>query len=214
MKIVWAPNPLRTVVELDDADRTLLRERIKSEEFENIITSAAFALDPGFDTKRTPEQGLAEARRWLDLNHLLDDEVRHGKTFTQRLDEKLAWCTEELGREHCGDCTCVAASCLKCHAERLLGVDTTAGLGKHEASKIGCAFRDGATIDEAVQRLADYVPTWNETWRDRATFDLHVPRWIEEGKRAHAWLIAYRSAHFAAAPATPHPQDQKEKHGT
>lgn len=208
MNIVWAPNPLRTVVELDDADRTLLRERIKSEEFENYITSAAFALDPGFDTKRTLEQGLAEARRWLDLGHILDDEERHGKTFTQRLDEKLAWCIEELASEHCGDCTCVPSSCLKCHAERLIGIDTTKGLGKHEASKIGGAFRKGKTLEEVIAWLADYRPTWNETWRDRATFDQHVPRWIEEGKRAHAWLVEYRSAHFADVNRTTSAKDK------
>lgn len=59
---------------------------------------------------------------------------------------------------HMGDCTCVPASCPKCYAESLLGVDTIEGLGKYEAGKIHDVFCphndfDERTIDEVLEEL-------------------------------------------------------------
>lgn len=209
MRVIWAPNPLRSIVELDDADTLLLRERLKVQELQERITSAYFALDPEHQAwlatirskERTPEKSLTEALTWLDLDYLLDGAERHGKTLDQALDERLASYVQELASEHSGDCTCVPCSCLKCQAESLLGIDTIAGLGNHEACNIGVVFKanEGETsIEDALQRLASYRPVWSPDNRySEEEFQKHVPRWTEEGRRAHAWLDAYRREHFA-----------------
>src|SRR6185369_3125953 len=91
---------------------------------------------------QTPEQALDEARRWLNLSYLLDDEPgTNGKTFSESLDQHVSDYVVELAGEHSGDCVCFPCSCVKCHAESLLGVDTIPGLGKHSAYKVGAAFK-------------------------------------------------------------------------
>ena len=159
MNIVWAKNPLETRVELDDADKLLLLERLKAEHLED------YGEDQADD-------------KWLE--------------------ERAADYTQELLGKHVGDCTCVPCSCSKCYAEMLLGIDTTKGLGKHSAYKIDGAFSGDASIEEAIQKLENYQPTYNlsSSW-PKEEWEKHIPRWLEEGKRAHAWLVAYRDAHFA-----------------
>lgn len=207
MKIIWAMNPLKTVVELDDADKRYLRERIKTELLEDRITSASLTLDPKHQAwlaerghGLTSEQVLDAARGHLDLAYLFDAERGpDGQTFDEYLDLRLARYVAGLAEDHEGDCVCVPCSCMKCHAESLIGINTIAGLGKHSASKIGHAFRGGASIDQAVQRLVTYRPIWEpgRGWNSREDFERHVPRWIEEGKRALEWLVAYRDEHWA-----------------
>lgn len=119
---------------------------------------------------------------------------------TAKLDiikKEVADYTQELLSKHIGDCTCVPCSCTKCRAESMLEIDTIRGLGKHSSYKIDSAFSGGASIDEAIHRLENYQPTYdpNSKW-PRSDWEQHVPRWIEEGKRAHAWLVAYRDEHF------------------
>jgi hypothetical protein len=208
--IVWAPNPLRTRIELDDVGRRFLWMRLKLQAHEDCMCDAFFELNAEHrktnrdGTPRTLEERAAAAAKILDLDYILGDEERNGKKIDQYIDERAASFAEDLLAEHCGDCTCVPCSCTKCYAEGLLGIDTLAGLGKHEASKIGGAFKpkDGeeVSIEEAVSRLEDYhpvylgPPSWPyEEWQK------HVPRWIEEGKRAYEWLETYRRAHFAAS---------------
>jgi hypothetical protein len=207
MKILWNPNPLLSVVELDDADKKLLWHRTKIEQLEKKIASAHFDLDAKYGEwltsigkGRSLDATVAEALRSLDYAHVCGDENRSDRTF----DEYVDWLTREyveaLSLGHGGDCTCVPCSCTKCHAEMLVGVDTIAGLGKHEASYIGGAFAPkGAparTIDEAIAHLSDYEPKDVKDWGIP-----HVARWREEARRAHEWLIAYRREHFGTSSA-------------
>lgn len=92
----------------------------------------------------------------------------------------------ELEKVHCGDCTCVPASCTKCHAEETAGVETTAGLGRHEGHALS-GFKAGTTIDEMVEKLK--VPSVaTEDWQRP-----HIGRWTAERSRALAWLIKYKA---------------------
>jgi hypothetical protein len=198
MRIAWAENPLETRVELDAADRLLLRAKLKVEYLEDRIVSAYFELTPKHTSHVDADARVVRAAQILDIDYVLDDEARDGKTLTEWLEAQAADYEQELLGKHVGDCTCVPCSCTKCHAENMLGVDTVRGLGKHSAYKIDSAFANGASIHEAVERLANYKPTHDpaSSW-PREDWEKHVPRWIEEGKRAHAWLAAYRDEHFA-----------------
>jgi|SRR5580692_7191686 hypothetical protein len=193
MKIIWTPNPLSTVVELDEHDLSLLWHRLKIERLEERIGQARFDLnqeDREWHNKnikeRTLDEAVASALKQLDV-----DNVEEG------LAADMTDCAKELSAKHSGDCTCVPCSCLKCHAETLMGVETITGLGKHEASYIDGAFADGRTIAEALGYLMDYRPTKGKGWEQfmDEEFQVHVPRWIEEAKRAHAWLETYRETH-------------------
>ena len=203
MRIVWNQNPLATVVELDDFDKKLLWHRMKIAQLEEMIGEAHFDLDPEHQEwcrtalkERCPVDFVADARKNLDYPYICGDEKRRDKSFDEYIEERAGEYADELALVHVGDCTCIACSCLKCHAERLIGVDTIPGLGKHEASYIGGNFtsKDGVprTLDEVIAHLADYEP------KDVPEWGLpHVDRWREEAKRAHAWLVAYQREHFA-----------------
>ncbi len=201
MRIVWAENPLNTRVELDGPDLKLLKEKLKSERLEDCLVSASFDLSSDALSRnkdKTAEERIAMAVQTLDADYLLDEAKRGGKTFSERLDESVVSYVQDLLDPHCGDCTCVAYSCSKCHAEGLLGVDTTKGLGKHPATKINAAFKEGGDIEGAIRWLSTYQPTHDpkSNWAHEE-WAVHVPRWVEEGKRAHAWLVAYKAEHFS-----------------
>jgi len=197
MKITWTENPLETRVELDVDDKLLLHERLKVEYLEDRLISTCIELNPDQRVNTTIEERVERARRALDIDFSLDDEEKDGQTLSQYLEGRAADFAQELMGKHIGDCTCVPCSCTKCRAESMLGIDTIKGLGKHTAYKIDAAFKGDVTIDEAIRRLEDYQPTYdpNSKW-PRSDWEQHVPRWIEESKRAHAWLVAYRDEHF------------------
>jgi len=81
---------------------------------------------------------------------------------------------------HIGDCTCVPCSCLKCHAEGYLGIDTIPGLANYLAYKVNVAFgRDNErSLDEAIVALEPQSSLWDSA----------------EIRQAQEWLIGYRAA--------------------
>jgi hypothetical protein len=78
-----------------------------------------------------------------------------------------------------------------------MDINTISGLGKHEASSIDNAFTSGKTIDQVLDYLASYHPVKGIGWEkfSEEDFQVHVPRWIEETKRAYVRLSKYRSEH-------------------
>jgi hypothetical protein len=212
MKILWNPNPLATVIELDDFDKRLLRLRLTVEKLQQRMFEAYFDLNPqdrAWHNKevgdRPLEAAVEAALKALDVPYVGGDEKRSGKSFEEYIDEQLDECVHELSSVHCGDCTCVPSSCMKCYVEGLVGTNTTAGLDKHAGSSVQGAFMTGPkgglvpTLDEAIESLREYRPTKGDGWGNRSDeeFQSHVPRWIEEAKTAHVWLVAYRREHFA-----------------
>ena len=202
MRINWNHNPLLTVVELDEHDRQLLVLRTKVEMLEGRISEAHFDLDAehgawlkSIGKGRELSEAVEEAIRSLDYPYVCGDVDRNGQSFDVYVSERAKMYADELALGHSGDCTCVPCSCLKCHAENLVGIDTIAGLGKHEASYIGGAFgpKDSPrTLDAALVSLSDYEPKDVQEWGIP-----HVERWRGEAKRAHEWLIAYQREHFS-----------------
>jgi hypothetical protein len=193
MKITWAPNPLATVVELDEHDRAILWHRLKIERLEEHMGQAHFDLSPEtreWHNKNVKERTLDEAVA-AALKHLDVEDIN------VRLAEDVDTYAKELAEKHYGDCTCDPCSCFKCHVESLMGVDTIKGLRKHEARAIDGAFAEGRTIAQALDYLKDYRPTKGKGWEKftEEDFQVHVPRWVEETKRARAWLEKYRAEH-------------------
>jgi hypothetical protein len=46
MKITYTPNPLRTIVELDDHEKEIFKLKLKIDELEENLGSASLSLDP------------------------------------------------------------------------------------------------------------------------------------------------------------------------
>jgi hypothetical protein len=198
LKILWAQNPLLTVVELDEFDKEILWHRLKIERLEGCLAQGHFGLTVKFNEWRKStcngwslDVAVDEALRDMGYDYVCGDTQRNGKSFDVEIDELTEACVAELAMGHSGDCTCVPCSCDKCHAETLVGVNTINGLGKHEASYIAGAFESQRTLDEAVAHLTDYEPKNVPEWGLP-----HVDRWREETRRAHEWLLAYRRDHF------------------
>ncbi len=182
MLIRWHKNPIRTTIELTESEKEAFRLKVRLWEYEEAVRTALFLLD---DERKNgkfydPKRALSALEHALEpKEHLADDYLR-----------------ELESGFHCGDCTCVAMSCSRCHAESILGVDTLEGLGKHAARKIDGAFGENSekSIDEALESLSDYQPTRSGAWLDlpEAEFEKHVPRWQQEAKAAHGWLLNYK----------------------
>jgi hypothetical protein len=193
MKITYHKNPLYSTVELDEQDKKELWLKIKLEEMEERLFDVHFNLQEGehFD--------LESARNSADPEYYCTDEK---SPIDKRCDQLLEHYITELQSSHCGDCTCVACSCSKCHAESLLGINTTPGLEKHAASKINGAFgKDNVkSIDEAIDYLANYEINpdhyTSEAWKKLGGHEQYVPRWMAEAKFAHDWLVNYKNEHF------------------
>lgn len=204
MKIIWNQNPLKTVIELEPLEIELLRHKLMIEEMEWAICGGWMHLD-------------ADDKDWYDPVKARDElkhEYWHSDKYKARIQEMLDYYVAELKGIHSGDCTCVPCSCDKCHAEGLLGLNTTKGLGNHEGSKVNAAFSykdaDGnwcdRTIDEAIAQLekevdwsyealpADSAWKTNSRW-DKAQYEYHIPRWKKERENALAWLKNYREEH-------------------
>jgi hypothetical protein len=206
VRIIWNPNPLATVIELDDHDKALLRLRLKIEDLQERLLIAHFTLSR--DGGKAPlADRVATAVAKMDVVFILDDERRDGLSFDESLDAELVRTVDDLAGVHSGDCTCAPSSCLKCIGESLVGTDTTAGLGKHPGAKIYNAFLPASkgdpvpTLEEAIDSIRDFRPTMGPEWkRGEEDFKQHVPRWIREAKEAHEWLLAYQREHFGERP--------------
>ena len=198
MKIIWNPNPLRTVIECDENDLQLIHDKIMIEEQRNYIYNLQWQLKE--DTKRyNPNSVLKDLK---EFDH---------KNLQKQVDDLTIQAAEDLKQIHVGDCTCIPCSCMKCFAEDYLGVNTIKGLGKHEASNIISAFGgygepgkdDPFTIDEALENLQNYkVESFedNEAWKGsgftKEYYDIWIPEWEAQHRRAYKWLLNYKKEHF------------------
>lgn len=199
MKFIWNDNPMRTSVVLDDADRRLLRALVEVEELRECIGGAHLDLDPEWrqqHSKTEDSVAIQNAIMCLRYEWIEGEAEVCGKTFAQHVDDRTALYARELeSGVHDGDCTCVACSCLKCHAERLAGIDTIGGLTKGMGHAIAHRFAPGKTSADVVAELRAYAPNPNDCERLRA----HHDRWVADARAAADWLERYRSEKLGAA---------------
>lgn len=188
MKINWNQNPFYTKVEIDDRDKQMILLAYQNEEYTNILCSLDMELNGKFNRPALSdlEEIKKQTGKWGDICNLTVDS------------EEVQCYISYLDTEHMGDCTCVPCSCIRCHVEYMLGIDTIKGLGKHEANKVQGAYgKDGnKTIDEAIAYL-EKVPDYKkpDTWPDSVGWDVHIPRWERERESALKWLKAYKEEH-------------------
>lgn len=190
MKIDWAENPLCTKIVLTDEEKNHFKTKIQLNAARDRLATAHFYL-----SEREDWFNLERARRETDIF------TEDGEDYIDDAKDLYELYLEDLnGASHIGDCTCFAASCSKCQAEHLLGIDTIEGLGKHEANKIQTAFKKYETINEVLWYLKDYkveIPKdLNPAWGGVENFKKHIPRWEREGQNAYVWLKKYRDDHF------------------
>lgn len=195
MKIIWNQNPLRTVVELDEHEKEVLWYKVKIQEMEELLYTAHFHLTPDYGYFNA-----AKVQQACDPSYFISDEYNKDKPslINQTVDERHKTYLDALQGSHDGDCICHACSCIKCHAEQLLGVDTILGLRKHQAAAIHQAcggWKEQIPIEQAIKTLEEYdahkrIPQWKgeQKWYDK---------WNLDHKQAAEWLKMYKNTHFS-----------------
>lgn len=203
MKITWNKNPLLTTIELDDAEKELLRWKVKAEELTDLIEEAKYDLGQVDRPPAKKEAAECVETALKTLKHYdLYAGVERENSLAREVDRMFGFYIEALSESHEGDCVCMACSCTKCHTEVLLGIDTMPGLEKHAANKIANAFgKDNEkSIEEAIASLENYKvtpPTGQlEGWSKVGGWEKHVPRWTKEAADAATWLKQYKEDHF------------------
>lgn len=188
MKINWHPNPFRTTVEIDDRDKQMLLLAIQNEQYSEILCSLKLDLNGEFNRPALTDLEVIkkEVDKWGGICNLDVD--------SEEVQNYISY----LNTEHMGDCTCVPCSCMRCHAEEMLGINTIKGLGKHQANSVLGAFgKDGnKTINEALVSLYT-IREYRKpaTWPDSVGYEVHIPRWESERISAAAWLKQYKEEH-------------------
>ena len=186
MNIIYQPNPLATIVELDDHDREVLKLKLIINDVNETFVEAYFHLTEG------KNYNPSAAKKLL----LCDDDLEEKQSA--KATRLLNICQSELRKAHVGDCICVPCSCVKCYAESFLGINTIKDLRKHEASHINSAFNSGKTLDEVIKHLENYAdapkPGWAATRPE--LYESSLPRFLQEATAAAIWLKEYSAAHF------------------
>lgn len=189
MKIKYAENPLATIVELDEIETKEFWYKVKIEKLQDLLFDAHFHLQEGskyFD--------LNLARKAADPDYYLDEDDNGIPKINDWVNENTKLHIWELKECHCGDCTCVPATCHKCLAEALLGINTIEGLNKHEGHLIQSEFAKTENIDEVIQSLKR-ITVYASTTILQAPRD-HAYEWIKNAKTAYEWLTKYKEKHF------------------
>jgi hypothetical protein len=185
MIIHWNPNPLKSSIELNEHEREILRLKIHIEILENKIYDAHYHLKGNHGKDRIDVA--------LGVDSLKPERLK------ETIDGLFGIYLKELSDYHSGDCCCIPCSCLKCHVEVMLGVNTMKGLRQHEASHIRAAFAHDnnfvINIEDCITWLRNYEPEKKGDW-SRINFESHVARWKQEARNAALWLAQYREAHF------------------
>jgi hypothetical protein len=91
----------------------------------------------------------------------------------------------------------VPATCSRCLAEEIIGINTTEGLGQKAGHAIQSAFgfEDKVTIDEALESLRNFTATKTDVWSSYTDHEFQelVAKWKADADTAYEWLLAYKN---------------------
>lgn len=132
------PNPLASIIEIDDRDKEFIRMKHKISEMEELMWNA-------HRDRNDPEK----VHHWLEPKYLLDGE------FDKSIDDYVNVLILELAGQHGGDCTAFPAGCGKCLVEDYLGI-TTVPFSKGVGHAIDYAFRYGKTVKNSMRILKEW----------------------------------------------------------
>lgn len=197
MNIIWKPNPLTSIVEVDDNDKERMLLAYKDDRYCSLLIRIQNGVKGKFNQpKWTLEQVETEVEKWRKICEMDIDSP------------ELTAYIDDLSGVHIGDCTCIACSCMKCWGESLLGISTIEGLGNHEGANLWSAFtkpgRDTYDedswhddIDLALEYLNTPISeTPNKHYEGKEDlWKSCIPRWESERKNAYKWLKAYKEEH-------------------
>jgi len=130
MEIIYSQNPSYSLYVLDDKDKEILGLKLELEDCLDQLTMGQYILTRDMDINEKVSKALSYLDRFEE-----DDEVKESKFY---IDKANKWLKDtDL---HDGDCVCISGSCIKCHVDRLLGIDTTFNIRKHDFHWIRSAF--------------------------------------------------------------------------
>lgn len=187
MKIIYHENPLCSTIELDEVEKKELFYQIKIQKMNELLFNAHFYLqnDQHYD--------IEKAKKSLDPNYWDesddDDKTQLDKSCMEDLEVYLT----HLSSKHVGDCVCIPCSCIKCHAENMLNIDTIKGLGKHQAHYIDLAFNYKNNIEDALYYLKNYQEITDLKKNEHNK--QYINRWLKEASEAYEWLLNYKNKH-------------------
>lgn len=184
MEIIYNWNPLNTIVQLNEFEKKEFWYKLKLEELADTIHTINYSLREG------QSFNLDRAREESNPSYFFSTKVGNKSEIDERIDELHSCYLAELSSSHCGDCTCVPTTCLKCYAEDMLGVNTIPGIGKHGLYKIDAACRSSTNINEAISNLEN--PSIKADWDG---WEAYAPRWTKEYQDAANWLRRYKEIH-------------------
>lgn len=164
-KILYAENPLRSKVVVDETTKLLLAKSIEVEE----LYTAVYDLC----------NGRLEDKSFTEIAEDVEKEVERQMSYLLPSLESGEW--------HSGDCTDCCFSCSKCYAEDMLGIYTLQGFSK--PYYVDLAFSNGRDkIDDAIQYLKDNPAevSWEGSEKYVKTWQKHIDNTIEELERYKA----------------------------
>jgi hypothetical protein len=149
MDIVYSQNPSYSVYILDDREKEILGLRLELEDYIDRICMADYSLGTCRPESDVTIQ-IDIAKSYLGYDESKDDLHEPGH-YIKKAEHWLV--DAEL---HEGDCVCISGPCVKCHIDRLLGIDTTHGFRKHDFYYIRCLYKHlgvDATCEQALQHI-------------------------------------------------------------
>lgn len=207
MEIIYKHNPLLNKVILNDTEKKLLFWKIVLSEFEDEIWSLKFRLESYLDNKLDPDEIGHEPLKEYTKEFLADpirktyekiDTIAEGMIKIEYDESKIKYFIDALQEMHDGDCISQPCSCLKCHAESMLDIESMPNYPGGIGLALVYAFQtkdefvgDKKTIDDAIDYLSnrDYTEYENQEF-----YKSHVVRWKERDKKAYEYLLYYKQS--------------------
>lgn len=204
MEIAYQHNPLLNKVILNETEKKLLFWKVVYSEFEDIIWTLKFRLESYLDNKLDPNSIPYEPAK-KDAQEFLDNPIQkiHQKidTLAEEMirieynENKIKYFIEALQGMHDGDCIRQACSCLKCHAESTLDIESMPNYPSNIGHALFSAFSspnyvyNEKTIDEAIDFLSNRDYTRYET---NEFYKPYIDSWVENDNKAKEYLIYYK----------------------